>query len=348
MKPIQKVFEITLEDFDVVSGLFGNSLVQIPAHKSQWMTFNEMKPQFFANNDEQIITGVMIQADILIPRYDKKDGFFHVYFPAKTIKKLHEKFHADELNNTVNLEHNPHNKVEDIFMIESFLVDESKGIKPNHLGHINDGSWIASYKINDKNLWKKIKSGEFNGFSVEGIFNHVLKQEFNNKQKPKNTKMKKSKLRSLIFGEESNAMNSAITTEGIVVFYDGELAEGTAVFIDVDGTMLPAPEGSHLLQEEGITIILDANGIVTEMITATTPEDVEEIIEAIVDEMKALKSEMKAMTEKFSAIELENKSLKEKVQKFASTPAEGSSAPKKHKRTISTESNPMLRRFLKD
>jgi len=160
--------------------------------------------------------------------------------------------------------------------------------------------------------------------------------------------MKKSKLRSLIFGEESNAMNSAITTEGVVVFYSGELAEGTAVFIDVDGTMLPAPEGTHLLQEEGITIILDANGIVTEMITATTPEDVEEIIEAIVDEMKALKSEMKAMTEKFSAIELENKSLKENVQKFASTPAEESSAPKKHKRTISTESNPMLKRFLKD
>jgi hypothetical protein len=35
-----------------------------------------------------------------------------------------------------------------------------------------DGSAFASYSIDNDEVWGKVKSGEFKGFSVEGLFNY--------------------------------------------------------------------------------------------------------------------------------------------------------------------------------
>ena len=35
---------------------------------------------------------------------------------------------------------------------------------------VPEGTWMASYKINNEETWKKIKAGELNGFSVAGQF----------------------------------------------------------------------------------------------------------------------------------------------------------------------------------
>ena len=35
-----------------------------------------------------------------------------------------------------------------------------------------DGSAFASYFVDNEDVWQKVKSGEFKGFSVEGLFNY--------------------------------------------------------------------------------------------------------------------------------------------------------------------------------
>jgi len=42
-----------------------------------------------------------------------------------------------------------------------------------------DGSWFGSYKVENSDVWAKVKSGEFQGFSVEGIFGYsdIVKKE---------------------------------------------------------------------------------------------------------------------------------------------------------------------------
>jgi hypothetical protein len=32
------------------------------------------------------------------------------------------------------------------------------------------GSWVATYYVDNDEVWEKIKSGEYNGFSLEGYF----------------------------------------------------------------------------------------------------------------------------------------------------------------------------------
>jgi len=55
------------------------------------------------------------------------------------------------------------------------------------------------------------------------------------------------------------------TIDGVVMQYEGDLVEGSAVFVlDADGNQIPAPEGQYQVELEGIKIVnVDVNGIVT-------------------------------------------------------------------------------------
>ena len=41
---------------------------------------------------------------------------------------------------------------------------------PMGFEEVADGSWFVSYLIDNEDVWSKVKSGEFKGFSVEGVF----------------------------------------------------------------------------------------------------------------------------------------------------------------------------------
>ena len=66
--------------------------------------------------------------------------------------------------------------------------------------------------------------------------------------------------------EEIKVMFAEITTiDGVVMQYEGDLVEGSAVFVlDAEGNQIPAPEGQYQVELEGIKIVnVDVNGIVT-------------------------------------------------------------------------------------
>lgn len=66
--------------------------------------------------------------------------------------------------------------------------------------------------------------------------------------------------------EEIKVTFAEITTiDGVVMQYDGDLVEGSAVFVlDAEGNQIPAPEGQYQVELEGIKIVnVDVNGIVT-------------------------------------------------------------------------------------
>jgi len=76
---------------------------------------------------------------------------------------------------------------------------------------------------------------------------------------------------------ESTEQNfsEALLMDGTAIAYEGELAPGTQVFIVADGEQIPAPEGTHALggEFEGLSIVVDANGVITEVIDERATED---------------------------------------------------------------------------
>lgn len=82
--------------------------------------------------------------------------------------------------------------------------------------------------------------------------------------------------------EASNFMQSTLTDGTTVIEYEA-LEVGVPVFVVADGEMIPAPEGTHSLSGdmEGVSIVVDAAGVITEVIDTREDMESEDNFEAI-------------------------------------------------------------------
>lgn len=125
------------------------------------------------SEDEHIISGPLMLAEELIYRNNEKFGEHYVKFSAETIKAIAIKFSKKKYQANVNLMHDPQQKVDGVTMFESFITDKKRGIMPM-AGYedVADGSWFGSFYVENPEVWDAIKSGEYRGFSVEGLFDY--------------------------------------------------------------------------------------------------------------------------------------------------------------------------------
>ena len=125
----------------------------------------------FAIQDEEkrIITGMAMEAEKRIYRYDPTRGEYYVYFDAETIFQIAKKWAKSDLYDSVNIHHE--DATNGLSLLESYIVDRERGKNPPQgYEDVADGSWFLSYIVNDDDIWKRVKEGEFKGFSVEGFF----------------------------------------------------------------------------------------------------------------------------------------------------------------------------------
>lgn len=125
------------------------------------------------NEEERIISGPLMLADMLIYRNNDQFGEHYVKFSAQTIKAITIKWSKRGNMAKVNLMHDSNKLVDGVTMFESFIVDKKRGIMPMAgFEDVADGSWFGSFYVENPKVWDKIKSGELKGFSVEGMFDY--------------------------------------------------------------------------------------------------------------------------------------------------------------------------------
>lgn len=250
-------------------GILVISLVDAPATETNWMCFKEQENIKFSivNEDEHILAGVVMVADKPIYRIAPDGTEFYIVFSKDVIKRMAEKMLDDNTFNNIDIQHDgniiPHDKVK---LVELFIADEAKGIKPNYLD-VPDGSLLANYKIYDEQLWQMAKSGELNGFSLEGVFTTVRYEQNKNNKHTKMSKIKEM-LKSILV-----QLGEVNTDKGILT-YDGDLAVGVEVKNE-DGSK-PA-DGEYKLEDDKVIVVKD--GLVDEI------KEVEvDVIEEMADE----------------------------------------------------------------
>ena len=180
-----KVYFIHINDLDE-TGMDAISLVDVPAVQRNFLCFSEEKQpiKFEFDGAKHIITGVVCLAETPIYRYSEKYGEYFVVFTKDTIAKMVEKYAKKGLYNSVNLQHNDEKFVDGIYMIESYITDQERGISPKEFKDVPDGSWIASFKVENQELWDEIVNGDkLNGFSLQGMFD-VSPERFDEQKKP--------------------------------------------------------------------------------------------------------------------------------------------------------------------
>ena len=162
---------IVLEDDE--AQLEAVAFVDSPAIEMNWQAFSSKQYSFKADAEKRIISGPLMVAELPIYRRDESGEYYGV-FQKEDIYNLRNKFFKQGKSNLVNEMHNSNKMIDGVYMIESFLIDEARGINAPTGYSLTDGSWFGSYKIDNDEVWNDfIKSGEFKGFSVEGIFNTV-------------------------------------------------------------------------------------------------------------------------------------------------------------------------------
>ena len=169
------LFELQIsEDEDSTLEVDYVALVDTPAIEKNFLAFNEQKQHFAIDNERRIISGAAMIPNF--PMFRKGDGEMpdhKVYFKKETIYEIAQKFFAKGFNQNFNLMHNPELKIEGVSVFESFITDSERGIMPmKGFEDVPEGSWFMSAKVNNDEVWEKIKAGEVKGFSVEGFFKY--------------------------------------------------------------------------------------------------------------------------------------------------------------------------------
>jgi hypothetical protein len=158
---------------DDESKLEAVALVDTPAIEMNWQAFSNNNYKFSAIEEKRIISGPLMVADLPIYRRDSSGEYYGV-FQKEDIYNLRNKFFKQSLDKSVNIMHDSAQMVDGVYMIESFLIDSTRGIFSPKGYNLTDGSWFGSYKVDNDEIWNDfIKTGEFKGFSVEGLFNTV-------------------------------------------------------------------------------------------------------------------------------------------------------------------------------
>lgn len=316
-----KYYKIVVNENDD-TGVDFNAFVDIPAHLKGFIAFGKVDRYQF-NDEKRIVTGVMISVGTPIYRNSNDLGEHYVLFDAPTVDLIRRKFFMNGYNTNLNKQHDPNQVTKGAFLIDSYLISSSDSKLPkapeafNHM-NLQDGSWISSYKVTDDQLWEDVKSGKFNGFSVEGWFEKV-------EIKTKNKMNKQSKSIWDLFKsfKKTDKFETATTADGVVISYEGELLEGTAVFVELEGEQVPAPSGEYQLtwEDGNVTVItVDDNGIVVsiapvEMDNGTQEEDMQEIKQEVAEAIAKFASEVHV---RFEAIENENENIKSENLKLKS------------------------------
>lgn len=131
----------------------------------------------------------------------------------------------------------------------------------------------------------------------------------------------------------------AVLEDGTEIRYDGEeLAPGVAVFVVTESEEIPAPEGTHRLggDMEGISIVVDAEGKIAEIIDERTGNEVtpaeeemsEAQVKAIVEgEVSTFGKAFKSMSGIVEAIAKQNAELSAELSELKAEFAAYKNAP---------------------
>lgn len=336
---------------------FQIALVDEPAIESDWIAFNKHQNFKIQSKERRIVSGYAMIADLEIPRYDERRGYYNVTFRKGNIEKIWLNFHRNNLMTNTNEMHQSGNFAEGVFVCESFIIDSERGIKaPEGFKQEPDGSWFISMKVENDDVWNKVLEGTFKGFSIEGRFFERPAETFASKLKDLiKTNMTKEELKDKVasfFNKEEDAKIEEPKKEDFesVLLVDGEteltiepaVEVGAAVVIMLDGEPQPAPVGEHEL-EDGRVIVIEEAGVIAAinepevvveeepMANESTPEQaqVKKIIERIESEkifekiaelqetVKFLKEENEALKAEFTENKDEAKDEFKKLKDFS-------------------------------
>lgn len=152
------------------------SLVDYPAIEEDFIAFRgledddqeEYKYDFLEHDQQKLAGPFLIPNRPILREHPKTKQRFYVVFPPEVIQVIADRFNENLHGGSFNLDHEK--DVKGVYVAENWIIDNPKHDKSFYKfgKQYPAGTWYGVVKVKSKRLWeKKIKTGEYRGFSVE-------------------------------------------------------------------------------------------------------------------------------------------------------------------------------------
>ena len=185
---ITKIVELIIADSNQEMTIDAISLVTNPAIEQDFVYMKKHKNNLtFAKIDEEkrmVISPALIPNKQIFRHDPNTDSDYYVYFSVDTIKKASELYLKHNNHHSATYQHEE--DVKGILTTESWIKSGDQD-KSNLYGYdLPIGTWFVTMRIDNDEMWQKIKDGELRGISIEGYFIDKMekmgKQELANKE----------------------------------------------------------------------------------------------------------------------------------------------------------------------
>ena len=165
-----KIIELILNEEDSLSGIDAISVVENPAIEESFIALSKHEVELKeVDTEKKILMGAALVPNKQIYRRNDKNEEYYIFFSQDTIRRASELFLMNSNQNNTTLEHNQ--KLKGLTVVESWIIEDLEQDKSKKYGFsLPIGTWMISMKVNNEDVWAKVKDGSVKGFSIEGYF----------------------------------------------------------------------------------------------------------------------------------------------------------------------------------
>jgi hypothetical protein len=165
-----EIIELLIDENKIESGINAVSVVESPAIEENFVALKKHEVELKeVDGEKRILMGAALVPNKQIYRKNG-DKEFYIYFSEDTVRKASELFLMRANQNNATLEHEK-KMLDGMSVVESWIIEDEKQDKSAKYGfNLPKGTWMISMKVNNDEIWNKVKAGEVKGFSIEGYF----------------------------------------------------------------------------------------------------------------------------------------------------------------------------------
>ena len=307
------------------SETYAISMVESPAIESDFVALSkeEEKRVFLESEERHMAYGAALIPDKDIYRNNGEQEFY-ISFTKESIEKMSQDFMKNYRQNEVTLDHEE--MANDITITESWLVEDPYKDKANALGiNVPKGTWMVGMKVNQIDVWERVKSGELKGFSVESMISleDFSKQNTNNMNIETNDMGFWNKMKEVLAEVFSKK-------EGDIEPIDMEELSANSGFTNVEDYQKEVEAVNAELEEQNAeepTIEPTVEPTVEEPKPAEEPKVEEQVVEEPKveekpkEDNKHLEELINSLKEEINALKDMNNGLNEKVKELSKEPS---------------------------
>ena len=289
------------------SETYAISMVESPAIESDFVALSkEEEVKVFLESDERhMVYGAALIPDKDIYRNNGEQEFY-ISFTKESIEKMSQDFMKNYRQNEVTLDHEE--MANDITITESWLVEDPYKDKANALGiNVPKGTWMVGMKVNQIDVWERVKSGELKGFSVESM---ISLEEFSKNDNNMNIETNDmgfwNKMKSIlteVFTSTSLAKQEEVDTEESEASKVEHLEEQAPMVEEPTVVETPTEPQEPIVEPKVEEAKEEVKEEPKEAGNESKPNPLEELVKSLTDEVKALKEMNEGLNDKIKNLE---------------------------------------------